>query len=98
MPSNTAQPANAEKPEGTTARATAADPATPAPNEATSGVEESRGASKRVSTGYPVKKFVVEDVPDITREGTMLTATQLKTAQKQADVCGVQLVVEGEGN
>ena len=98
MPDNTAKAANAEKPMGTTARATAADPATPAPSEATSGVEESKGASKKVFPGYPVKKFVVEDVPDITRDGTMLTATQLKVAQKQADVCGVQLIVEGEGN
>lgn len=56
--------------------------------------EESRNASLLVKCAWPNAEFVVEDVPVITRAGTMLTKTQLAKAEKAAGPSGVTLVVE----
>lgn len=59
--------------------------------------DESPRASINTKTVWPTSVFRVESVPEITSEGTMLTATQLKTAEEAAAKSGVVLVTDKEG-
>jgi hypothetical protein len=70
----------------------------PPPQEPTvSSPSESANATVRVRPQWPITRFLVEDVPEITDSGTMLTKPQLKAAQAAADSSGVRLDIE-EGN
>ena len=64
------------------------------------GPAESKNASVKVACAHPTHRFVVSDeIPVITRTGTMLTKGQAKEALKAAEGCRVRLeVIEGEVN
>jgi hypothetical protein len=53
-----------------------------------------KGSKKVVRVMYPTDRFVVEDVPVITAEGTELTSEQVKKAEVEAEKNGVKLVVD----
>lgn len=65
--------------------------AVPAP-EVVETPDVSKGASILTKVAWPASVFRVESVPEITREGTMLTAAQLKTAEDAAKKSGVSLL------
>lgn len=77
--------------------ATAVDPSPDIPrrdDELPQTPDESKDAKHKVSTVWPNASFTVEGVPVITADGTKLTNTQLKTAEKAAEASGVGLTVE----
>lgn len=56
--------------------------------------DENTRATKLVRTNWPVMRFVVQGLPEIKREGTLLTATQLDKAKDAAKKQNVRLAVE----
>jgi hypothetical protein len=80
---------NTAKPEDVPAKST--------PDTGIETPDESSRASIKVKPVWPTSKFRVESVPEITADGTMLTAAQLKLAEDAAKASGVSLVVDKEG-
>jgi hypothetical protein len=79
----------------------AQDPTPVAPTSADEAVAAApdpsdKGSKKVVRVMYPTDRFVVEDVPVITTEGTPLTAEQFKKASEAAAASGVKLVEEDD--
>lgn len=56
--------------------------------------DESRNASVLVRTAWPHTSFIVENVPEVTSEGTMLTKPQLAQVEKAAGPSGVVITSE----
>lgn len=57
-------------------------------------VDSPKSGGKTVHVVWPNNEFVVEGLPLITREGTVVAAADVKKAQEMADLCGVQLEVD----
>lgn len=52
-----------------------------------------KSGGKTVCVVWPNNEFVVEGLPLMTREGTVLAASDVKKAQEMANLCGVELEV-----
>lgn len=63
------------------------EPKAPSPTVAAveNAPDSTNKGGKVVRTGFPHGSFVVEGLPVVTREGTRLTADQLKKVQEAAD-------------
>ena len=64
--------------------------ATPAPSAKS-------GKGKVIKVMHPIDRFVIEDLPVITADGTELTAEQVKIAAVKAKENGVKLL-DADGN